>query len=120
MSFEQQGFLSPDMQQHIVSIRDRESDWFGLAERLNRLGQKIVLAQRELESDRGYADYRVVAMLFYTRALSSFQASVLLIERGMIVEANTMTRALVETACVMAGIHKNKQEFVTQLADADY
>ncbi len=120
MSFQQEGFLSPDMAKHISSIREAQAGWFELIQTLNRLSQKIILTQREIKSAHGFSDYRVVGLLYFTRATSSFQGATLLVERGMLVEANTLVRSLIETVWVLAGLTKDKQEFVKQLGSADY
>lgn len=86
----------------------------------NRLSQRIILLERQIESEHGYSDVRVVAMLYFTRATSSFQAATVLAERGMVAEANTTVRSLIETMWVLAGLAKNKQAFVKDLAAADY
>lgn len=120
MSFEQHGFLSPEIGQQIASIRQAHAEWFNLSDTFNRIAQRIILIERDIESEHGYSDYRVVAMLYFTRATSSFQAALLLLERGMISEANTIIRSLIETMWVLAGLTKTKQDFVKELASADY
>lgn len=120
MSFEQDGFLSQKLAGQIRAVRRDHAPWFSLARTLNRLGQRIVLKQREIESGSGLADHRVVGMLFYTRAVSSFQGAVLMAERGMIVEASTIIRSLIETTWILAGLAKEKDSFVSDLAAADY
>jgi hypothetical protein len=120
MSFRKQGFLSREIRTQRRKLRQEHADWFRLANRLNRIGQDIVLTPKDVDSEHGYSDYRIVAMLFFTRALSAFQGFVLLAERGMISEANQISRGLVETTAMLAGLHKKKQDFVKELASADY
>ena len=120
MSFRKKGFLSRTIRTQRRKLRQAHADWLKLAEKLNRIGQEVVLTERALDSEHGYSDYRVVALLYFTRALSALQAAILLAERGMVVEANTITREMIETTTMLAGLHRKKQDFVKELASADY
>jgi hypothetical protein len=120
MAFEQDGFLSADIAAQVTSIRKEYSEWFTLAETFNRIGQRVILLPREIQTEKSYADYRVCGMLYFTRALSAFQASILLAERGMVVEANTLVRSMIETVWVLASLAKDKDEQVVKLAAADF
>ena len=83
-------------------LRRTHAAWFRLAEKLNRIGQDIVLTPRKIESEHGDSDFRVVALLYFTCAFSGIQAAIVLAERGMIVEANTITREMIETSTITA------------------
>jgi hypothetical protein len=120
MSFRKKGFLSWWIEVRQIKLRWRHHGWLRLARTLNAIGQDIVLTPKDVTSEHGYSDYRIVAMLYFTRALSALQAVIVLAGRGMVSEANQISRGMIETTAVLAGLHKSKQAFVKELASADY
>lgn len=114
MSIDEEGFLSPKIQDWINKYRNENSDWFKLAENMNRIGQQQ-LALLEIPVDN--AKSFLIAMLFI-RGLSGFQATVILTERGMTTEARTLCRGCFETAFYIGALIKDP-EFVNVMLDDD-
>lgn len=114
MSIDEEGFISPDIQDWINKHRNENSDWFRLAENMNRIGQQQ-LALLEIPTDN--AKSFLIAMLFI-RGLSGFQATVILTERGMTTEARTLCRGCFETAFYIGALIKDP-EFVSAMIDDD-
>lgn len=103
MSFETEGFLSEDLAHRFSKIAECEG-WFDLALRLNRLGHKIAFAEREFEiQSHGLSDVRVLTIMLFFRVLSNFQGSIVLADRGLIVEARALARCVGETVLCMVG-----------------
>jgi hypothetical protein len=111
------GFLSADLHSRVSDIRGRHADWFSHAENLNRFAQRIAITQREFSSERGLGDDHVLALLLLYRALNNFQATVLMAERGMIVEARTLARSCLETAIWLAAIKTDPEHWGGMLKD---
>jgi hypothetical protein len=91
-SFQQSGFLSP-MVEDVAAIRAEFSEWFKLLARCNRLGMRMVAA---IEMPLGSPARTIQAALFF-RTLQSFQAAILLAERGMLADARSALRACAES-----------------------
>lgn len=93
MSFEEEGFLSETLA-HRFSTDPDCAPWFALAGELNRVGLKRALMERDVDLD----GTQPVTWICYFRALSSFQGTVSLADRGLIVEARTLARSVGEAA----------------------
>jgi hypothetical protein len=81
MTIDEAGFLSSEIaawaERHRTDPACR--GWFSLAERVNRLLQKAILALKVPDSDNQVW----TATLLLLRGISSFQGTVVLAERGM-------------------------------------
>jgi hypothetical protein len=82
MSIDEQGFLSPDMTAWIDKHRTENRAWFALATNLNSIAQRELLLLEPAAED----NQAIVAAQLFVRGLSSFQAAILLAERGMVLE----------------------------------
>ena len=111
------GYLSADLTSHIAKIRAHCAPWFEHAERLNQLAQRIATTQSDITSDTGLADARLLALMLQNRALSNFQGTILMTERGMIVEARTLARSCLESALCLAGIGADPEHWRSMLHD---
>jgi hypothetical protein len=90
---EGQGFLSPEIAPWIGRHRTENRAWFSLAMDLNSLAhQELLLLEAPLEDNKA-----LLAALLFARSLSSFQAAILLAERGMTQDARTITRSCFES-----------------------
>ena len=67
-------------------------DWFQLAERLTAKGNAVFEDSTVHESEAGTADPKAVALALLARTIGKFEAAVLLLNNGDVVEARTMTR----------------------------
>jgi hypothetical protein len=78
--------------------------WFDLAFWLNRLGHKFAFTEKEFEIEGGgLSDVRALTTMLFFRALSDFQGSILLADRGLIVEARALARCAGESVLCMVG-----------------
>jgi hypothetical protein len=118
MSFIEEGFLAAGpLTGEAPNAAHRDWDDFGRA--LNRVAQALLMKPMEFENPRARDDYRVIGVLLFTRCISNFQGALLLAERGMLVEANTLSRSLIEGALMLAGIAREKNGFADKMRAAD-
>lgn len=93
------GFLSPELDLWRQGIREQAHKWFSLAEDLNRSAVHILtLLDPNRRSDR-----ELGAAALFARTTQSYEAAVLLTERGLLTEAGCITRSMVENAIYLAG-----------------
>jgi len=110
-TIEKMGFLSKEIELYIEKHRKENAPWFGLSEECNQLGQEVLYA---IEISRGDLQRMLVA-LWFSRALTHFQAIVVLTERGMLYEAQIILRTLIEVLFSLVSLAKNHemgQEFL--------
>jgi hypothetical protein len=112
MSINEQGFLSPDITAWIDKHHAKNRAWFNHAIDLNSLAQQLLL---ELPI---YDDASLLVALLFVRGLSSFQAAILLTERGMTQDARTVVRSCIETV-IYLGAHLKNRDFVAKLEKAN-
>jgi len=117
MSFAQDGFLSPTMERYRVSLKDVAAykAWFSFAEELNRLGLDM-LRDRDV---RRHDNQRLTVAILFVRAHKSFQASLLLAERGLISDARVVLRSAVEGVIAINAL-ANDATFLDKLIEAHY
>ncbi|HUW19121.1 MAG TPA: DUF5677 domain-containing protein [Sedimentisphaerales bacterium] len=108
------GFLSEEISEFIKSHRAEHAHYFDLCEDLNTFSHHMLLG---LQIHNEYLPEIFVAM-YFARALSNFQGTVLLSERGMNNESKILLRALLEVMFAVVAISKDK-EVATQLVEAD-
>jgi hypothetical protein len=114
--FGRAGYLADVMKPYADRIRAVSADWFKLANDTNEsLG---MIAVKAMETHRGLiGDKRILSTLLLLRALGMLQASILLLERGMVVEARVLMRSLLETGFCVAAILKDADGFVKQFSE---
>jgi hypothetical protein len=103
MSLESDGYLSPDVGKWIAKHRSEHMAWFELANRLNRVCQRAMLGAVVPDAD----NRALLVILFFARALSSYQGAVLMVERGMSVEALTLARSCLESSFYLGAVANN-------------
>lgn len=62
-------------------------------------------------------DPKAIAVRILIRSCGNLQGSILLVERGMISEARTLTRGLVESALCISALHDNPDTFMRMLKE---
>jgi hypothetical protein len=115
MSFDTQGFFSPEMSQYRAAIRSAPEcePWFEFSFDLNRLGLEL-LSDHETPLE----DSRLLAISgFFARGHQTFQAAILLIEHGMIGDARAVVRTGVEGAIALHALAADA-DFVDRLVAA--
>ena len=117
MSFETEGFFSPEIDRFREAVRSTipGKPWFDYAHDLNALGLELL---RSAFTERTERDKFTMHGIF-ARAHQSFQAAVLLIERGMIGDARTILRSGVEGAIAICALAADPS-FVDQLIEAHH
>src|SRR5258707_5635714 len=87
-------------------------EWLALANRLYEKGKAIFDHSNVLESEAGTKDPKVVALALLARTVGNFQAAVLLLDNGHVVEARAMARCCYENLFWIAALTKKGDEFV--------
>jgi hypothetical protein len=117
MSFETEGFFSPEIDRFRQAVRSTShgKPWFDYAHDLNAIGLDLLRT-----TFTGRTEPHKFAMHgIFVRAHQSFQAAVLLIERGMIGDARTILRSGVESAIAICALSANPS-FVDRLIEAHH
>lgn len=104
-NIETQGFLSEEISKWVQGFRSKHEKFFSLVSDTNALCQKTMF---ELDAHSRHGQEVLVASL-YIRALGTFQAAILLAEKGMIPQANMLARSLLEVIFTLSAICKNKE-----------
>jgi len=117
MSIKTQGFLSPDIDNYIVEHRAKHHDTFALADCLNGIAQAII-ANTKIANVNGEMDrIRVMVAMLLVRTVSNFQGSIILCERGLIVEARTLARSCFESAACLTAIAKHGETAIERMVE---
>lgn len=103
-SIEKEGYLSKQITQWIEKHRKENSEWFELCEEINRFSHSTMFT---MTIHNKYLPELIVASL-YIRAMSNLQGIILLAERGMINEAKSLLRCLLECEFAVVAIDKDK------------
>lgn len=118
---EKEGYLSKQITQWIEKHRSENSEWFELCEDINRFSHSTMFTMTIHNKHLP----EIIAASLYIRAMSNFQGIILMSERGMINEAKSLLRCLIECEFAIVAIDKDKdivQQFVLedQLQRRDY
>ena len=105
MSIDKNGFLDDDINTWIEKHRIENKSLFDLCIEINQIAQtqlyKLDVHSKEVQE--------ILLCLLFIKSLSSFQGSILLIERGMLTEARVILRTLLEILYRIGAISKNKE-----------
>ena len=91
------GFLSPLLNHYRSSVIEAHPDWFDLANRFNRLAMSVWLDHPISRKGLSINNPEPLTVRLMARAISGFEGAIILLERGMTVEAGTLVRSLYET-----------------------
>jgi len=94
---EENGYIGKQIQEWINRYRQEYTNWFALAEDLNRFAHRQMFG---LEVNSGDISAILIATAFL-RSLSAFQGVIILVERGMIYEGATLARSQIESMFVL-------------------
>jgi hypothetical protein len=101
-SIAERGFLAPAIADFPAMYRDMAKGYFDMAEEFSRIGQGIAMRAMDAAPDN-HRDPIVMATVLLFRTLQSFQAAVILCERGMATEARMVLRSCFENSfCLTA------------------
>jgi hypothetical protein len=108
------GFLAEPWPALKRRIREGERGrMFAFCEEMNRYGMKLACDLRARRS----VPAEIYGLLFYLKALYSFQGAILLLSRGMPVESEVLSRTGLECAIVLGAIEKDPSH-IDALIDA--
>lgn len=103
MSIDKHGFLGSQMENWIKDCRARHSPYFALADEVNEFCQASMY-----EFQVHNADLReMLTASLYIRVLSNYQSVIVLCERGMMPEARTILRAMLEAIFNLCAVAKD-------------
>ena len=102
-TIEESGFLSEQIQSWIIKHRTENKEWFELSDGLNIFSQKLMLALAPSKDD----EPKLLTTLLFSRVLSHFQGTLLLTERGMIAEARSLLRGMLDATFALVALCKH-------------
>jgi hypothetical protein len=114
ISTEDEGFLSPAMSEWISRCRKQYDAWFVLYKDTNRLAHGMLDRLKPHAEDPRES----IVALFFLRVLSHSQGAVVVVERGMISQAEVLCRCALEALFALAAI-KAEEDTATALILAD-
>jgi len=114
-TIEEDGFLSEDIQEWIGKHRRENKDIFNLCSDLNTLCQKLLLSLKPKKDD----SQKVIVTILFIRILSHFQGINILTERGMLAEARSLLRGMLDATFAAVALAKH-QELVTEFVNDDH
>ncbi len=117
MSIKTQGFLSPDIDKYVAKHRAQHRDTFALADSLNGVAHAIIANTKIANVDGEMDQTRVMVAMLLVRAVSNFQGSIILCERGLIVEARTLARSCFESAACLTAIAKHGETAIERMVE---
>jgi hypothetical protein len=112
MSLDEQGFLSPEIEQYRERIRVKNQLSFKLVEDLNKFGQQVKY-QLKIHNRDGQ---QLFAGCLFNKLLNDIQAAVILFERGLVPQGRSMLRISLESVIVLGKICES-YEFVHAYAE---
>jgi len=116
-TFLETGYLSDQLQADLRDIRKANAEWFALIEDIAACLQQTAAKACDTVAGTPF-EPSPLGLLVLHRANGLIQGAILLLERGMVVEAKTLIRSLLECAFVLAGLH-DKPEAVKDMLIED-
>lgn len=113
--FAKQGFRGKTAEGWIRIAHDAHAEWFSLVEEMNTV---LMVGVERLSVGLQYV--RTAPSLgcrMMMRAMGSYQGALLLVERGMVVEARTLVRNIVEVAICLRALQRDPQHFLDGLIE---
>jgi hypothetical protein len=113
-SLEESGFLSFQIHDYVEAIRSRHSESFSVLASINRFAQELQY-KLDVKPDNVQS---IVCGTLYARTLSTYQAAIIVAERGMIPQARMLLRCLLESLFSLVAISKST-ELAKKFINAD-
>jgi hypothetical protein len=98
--FNDVGFISPDLADFAHQVRCEFAIGFSMAERLNRLAMKMLFAIPTEDAN----DEQALGAACYGKAIQSFQAALVLAERGTLAESRALVRLCAEAVFAVGAL----------------
>lgn len=119
---EESGFLSETLDDFKVHLRTNYRKHYDAAIEVNTYAQKlqykIEITKYNTEAGVHIDTDHLLSSILYSRTISSYQAFLLLLQRGMQQQARVMLRCIFETLFALVAIQKNKN-YSKRLIEAD-
>lgn len=106
-SMREDGFLSPALELMVPAHVKEHQDWFTLATDVNRLSMAIFL---DANGDAHPLDGKGIATRLLARSTDTFAAAVILAQRGLTVQSQSMSRTIFECAFWLGYIANKPKE----------
>jgi hypothetical protein len=113
-TFNEVGFLSKALGTWVAETRSQFHLEFATADRINRLAMKMLF---DLPAEN-MTDAHLISNCCFGRILQSFQSAVLLVERGALLDARTITRSCAESVILLSAL-KAEPATPNRLEEAD-
>lgn len=104
-SIEKSEFLSEEITEWIKKHRKENLDWFKLCEDINEFAHTTMFSITIHNKD----PKELIVSSLYVRAMSNFQGSIIMAERGMINESKVLLRCLLECMFAIVAIEKDSK-----------
>lgn len=104
-TIEVDGFLSEEADEFRLLILSNHKELFELYEDLNRFMMGLLMKQRIGNS----IDAKTIGLTLFCRITESVQAAYVLLERGFMSQAEVLTRAILESYFILAGLQKKPE-----------
>lgn len=111
----QDGFLSPQIEDWRLSSCASMREWVVLVARVNNTALEII----QRLAPEGTSRREMFGAALFARAVQSFEASVILAERGMLADARTLSRSVVETSFFLGGLARISDFHEQMAADSN-
>ena len=111
--FNTNGYLSKEMEDWTSGEHFAADDLYNLAIRINQFAQRILYRLRINNED----PQELLMSTLYIRVLGIYQGTILMVTKGMIIEAKILSRSLLEILYRIGAISKSKEiaiEFIRQ------
>jgi len=99
----------------VSTLVDKKAEWLKYCRRLYDAGLRIISESDLMAVGSNVKDPKVLALALVCRTLSNFNAAVIMIEAGLIVEARTLTRSCFENLLWLAQLADRRDEFVAEM-----
>jgi hypothetical protein len=114
--FETQGYLAPAVEKLAAIVRKQLPDWFDFADELSSTLQRMIFRTSTAAAvDQKSFEPKPVAHAVLLRGVGNFQGAILMAERGMVIQARTLARSVLEDAFCMAALHDKPEVFLEHL-----
>lgn len=113
-AFEDAGFFSHDVNEWSNSYCTGNKSTFDRASDLARIALGLAYRKSEISARFGKLELYIFGVLFI-RCISNFQAAIILLRKGMNLEARILARSCLECTFMIAAARKMGTEFVTRM-----
>jgi len=116
--FAEAGFLSQGIRDGIDAIREENEAWFDLCGDTNAVLMRLATTAMKTSAARGSSwSKEAVAVRLLMRSLGALQGVVMMAERGMVVQARTLVRSIIEDSFVAGALTTKPDEVIKMLKD---